>query len=200
MTALLTAVPSTWGSTPATVLLVIAAVCGVGIVIDVFVHRRRPQPAFERKTKECGDERGTTTDWVETRRGTDANVTPEPLRLKVDIPPTVPVITDERVYCEKSAGEIWALYDGRTELQGSEFVKQYREQWIRQPGTVVNVAESQMTIRADESSRTIVMFFDPEWRERLLTVSAGARVIGEGQMQKITGNVIYLRHSQFDAE
>jgi hypothetical protein len=101
-----------------------------------------------------------------------------------------------------SVREIWSQFKGRTELQASAFVKQHLGSWSRAALTLVNVAQSQVVGRVasiEDSGRTVVLFFDSEWQERLLTLSVGSQIMGDGQIQKVTSQVIYLRHCEFEA-
>ena len=113
-------------------------------------------------------------------------IEPEPFK----IPPNVPIF--QREFTNKSPGQLLAVFDGVTELQGASLFEPYVGLWLRTEGVVTSIFRGISGARIASFTNEGVLIccsFSEEWEMKLRTYDPGStmKVIGKIRAGKIRG-------------
>jgi hypothetical protein len=112
------------------------------------------------------------------------------------LPSTPPPAPENKVFVDRTARELMALYEGRTMLQADRLIEPYKGKWIKANGTILQLIPSGPDFTAAvlrDGEKLINCIFGPNWHEQLMKLNNDdvLKVIGKiGPSQN--GQQLYL--------
>jgi tRNA_anti-like len=113
-------------------------------------------------------------------------------------PPTpTPAPTQERVFTDRTPGELMALFEGRTMFQANQLIEPQKGKWIKVRGTISQIIPNgppgASTIELRVANRIINCNIGAEWSARVIKLNNGDVIQAIGKIQPFqNGQQLYL--------
>jgi hypothetical protein len=147
--------------------------------------------------------------WPKSKPGADvSNLSGQPASpstqptQSVPVPLTLPSLkARKRVFTNRTARELFLLYEGRTILQADGLMEPYKGQWIEVRGLVLQLIPDVSGVTAvlkSQPSDTINARFDKKWELALRRLNTGDMVTIRGKIsENQNGQQLYLLECEF---
>ena len=118
---------------------------------------------------------------------------------------SAPVPPSRRITIEATPDFLMNLYSGKMSAEGDRIFAPYVGKWITVSGTVSNVtigdSESQVltfSLTKEGAYRSIVMYFDKNWNDRLSVLSRDQKISSHCEIRKANESYLYVGHCEFN--
>jgi hypothetical protein len=132
---------------------------------------------------------------------TTAN-TPKPASAPLPLPQPTATPT-ERVFTDRAPGELLALFEGRTMVQGNRAIEPYKGMWIKVEGKLNQIMPNgppgATTVIFISNGRIIYCNTGPQWHERLIRMSPGDELSFIGKLNQFqNGSQLQLEECELN--
>jgi hypothetical protein len=120
--------------------------------------------------------------------------TPPPTGVPASNPRSAP--SQERVFTDRTPGELMALFEGRTQLQAAKLIEPYTGQWMKVQGLLRQVMPNGggTTVIINSNGKIVYCNTGPEWSERLMKTNTDDEIGLIGKIaQYQSGAPFYLQ-------
>jgi hypothetical protein len=141
--------------------------------------------------------------WLRNRNSDLKSSVPEPVLLaRAEAPVPVQAVTAQPIDLHRTPEELWALFDGLTDLQAAKVVESSLGKRMTLSGDVRNVwpwngTSSQVTLETVPHHSIYLMFLDKSCVDRLSTLRQGDRVTVRGLVERIGRYDVQLAGCEF---
>jgi hypothetical protein len=123
-------------------------------------------------------------------------VTPSPAPPATPIPAPAP--PQERIFTDRTPGELMALFEGRTQFQAAKLIEPYKGQWMKVRGALRQVMPNgppgSTTVIINSNDKIIYCNTGPEFAERLMKLNTDDEIGLIGKIaQYQSGAPFYLQ-------